>query len=175
MGKKKMSVKVKQRIQHRKEKQLAAKNRQLLPEIGDGGTENNDAISLAPTSLLGKKRKLNRLIRIVKKRRKHLREEAKQRKSESAQDVMEGQNEDHDVEQSDWRWDEVYETWMYEPLQEKTRLKRKKNLTKKNEQIIAHDRYSFSIVIYDDLFVSNIFFYSMTIYHLTIAQFHFCD
>jgi hypothetical protein len=132
VGKKKMSVKVKQRIQHRKEKQLAAKNRQLLPEIGDGGTENNDAISLAPTSLLGEKRKLNRLIRIVKKRRKHLREEAKQRKSESAQDVMEGQNEDHDVEQSDWRWDVVSETWMYEPLQEKTKLKRKKNLTNKS-------------------------------------------
>jgi hypothetical protein len=61
-----------------------------------------------------------------------LREEAKQRKSESVQDVMEGQNEDHDVEQSDWRWDQVYETWMYEPLQEKTKLKRKKNLTNKS-------------------------------------------
>ena len=61
-----------------------------------------------------------------------MREEAKQRKSESAQDVMEGQNEDHDVEQSDWRWDVVSETWMYEPLQEKTKLKRKKNLTNKS-------------------------------------------
>jgi hypothetical protein len=132
VGKKKMSEKVKQRIQHRKEKQRAAKKRQILPDIAEGGTENNEAISLAPTSLLGKKRKLNRLIRIGKKRRKHLREEAKQRKSESAQEWMEGQNEDHDVEQSDWRWDVVSETWMYEPLQEKTKLKRKKNLTNKS-------------------------------------------
>ena len=153
VGKKTMSEKVKQRIQHRKKKQLAVKKRQLLPEIVEGvtkkrkirlnGTQNNDAISLAtndgktltnvvPTSLLGKKRKKDRLIRIVKKRREIWRKEAEQRKAESAQELMEGQNEDHDVEQSDWRWDEVYETWMYEPLQEKTKPKRKKNLTNKS-------------------------------------------
>ncbi len=68
VGKKTMSEKVKQRIQHRKKKQLAVKKRQLLPEIVEGGSQNNDAISLAtndgktltnvvPTSLLGKKRK----------------------------------------------------------------------------------------------------------------------
>ncbi len=142
-----MSEKVKQRIQHRKEEQLGAKKRQLLPEIVEGvtkkrkirlnGTKNNDAISFAtnvgktlpnvvPTALLEKKRKQHPLIRIVQKRRENLRKQAQQRKAESAQQVMEEPNEDHDVEQSDWRWDEVYETWIYEPLEEITRPKRKK-------------------------------------------------
>jgi hypothetical protein len=153
LGKKAMSDKEKQRREHRKKEQMGGKKRELLPENVQGvtkkrkirrnGTKKNDAISLptnvvntlpnvVPTALMGQKRKKHPLKRSVQKRRENLRKQAEQRKAESAQQVMEEPNKDNDVEQTDWRWDEVYATWIYEPFEEITRRKRKKNLTNKS-------------------------------------------
>ena len=52
VGKKTMSEKVKQRIQHRKKKQLAVKKRQLLPEIVEGVTKKEKSDFMGPRTTM---------------------------------------------------------------------------------------------------------------------------